>query len=175
MYQYSFYLFQASWRPSSTSQSSKDSWRPSTAIILCLFKVMLCPFYYDRVINHHLGHIFVVFFNHRISKFECFSGWKSLCFPVVLPSECFCGGKSVECFKRLGSDEFEQWKKMEVFFFVGCRLGYGMRYCPIWSLGYTISHETKGPVMKQPVGECNKIPLPVYFFLDFLKWNSLNV
>ena len=43
-----FICFQASWRPSSTSQSSKDSWRPSTAILLCLFKVMLCPFYYDK-------------------------------------------------------------------------------------------------------------------------------
>lgn len=63
---------------------------------LCLFKVMLCPFYYDKLINHHLGHIFVIFSNHQISKFECFSGWNHsvflLCFLPNASAERQIGG-----------------------------------------------------------------------------------
>ena len=158
LYQYSFYLFQASWRPFLAKSTFKRFKRLLETInsydfVFVQGDVVSFLLWQITMMNKPpFGAYFCDFFQPPNKQIWGFSGWNHSVF-FVFPSECFSGGKSVECFKRL--EFWWVWAvgKMERCFFCWLLfIGYGMKYCRIWSLGYTISHETKGPVMKQTVG-----------------------
>lgn len=106
-----------------------------------------------------------------------FSGWNHSVFLLRFLPKTSAEANRWNVLSALSFDEFEQWKKREGVFFVGCRLGYGMRYCPIWSLGFidTISHETRVPWWSNQLGNVTKYRSLCILWGDFLKWNSLNV